>query len=632
MERLTWESFSFAPGVHTHHEWAPGGEIYARDMRNLRADENAYLLLRQRTGSYDPAVVGAAVTGLFASDRHLFWIENGELHALNLADGEQAEIEGITDLAGRLYIVDAFDAFYIGKSEGTNRGFWMDLSDNEFIAYNLGLAPPALARLGAQFRVYNGPRLTTGYVYIYRFTYVRVQGDYLDVMSRGTAEVSQNPLLFEGMESDLSAPQVFYVGNGAGVTFRQFRDKDKNVYTPTATGAGNNVIVFSGFEQSADPQATGVFLYQSEPVPFGGDPMNVDTLEYRLVDYVPRGDASQLLGVTAYSREAQWSEQPKARFDNHRLPAVAAQIHFFNDLVFAATGESLRYSDVRDGVPAQWAWPEANSIRGRGKIVFCVEYLGVLLFGGPQGIWRLTGVDEFSFDRDRLSAIGPVSREAWGEFENGIGFIASGGLFITNGTSVEKLSSPFLDGYFEASKAVDGSVTHLPNDDELWAVVFESGARIQFLRSSRGGFFPWSEAYANQFASLHDGDVVFADSSTSAVRTIEFDAQVDENLGWYWLSQVIDFKEQGHAEALKLFKWLEVSSSVDGEAQLQIIVDGVSADDFKDVTLRANAQRPSRVRINRRGERIQFRLFGQGDVAIRYLRLVSDVRTGRSRF
>lgn len=637
MERLYWESFTFAPGLNTHHAWTEGGEIFARDMQNLRADENAYLRLRQSTGvRADAGALTGAVTGIAETDTHYFFLqENGALYAVSLDDGTRTLVTGLGGLSGRLYLVDEFKDFLIGKSEGREKGFWIDLTEDALTKRSLGLDPPEIGGIVAAYHPFDGPRLTTGQVYVFRFTYARVQGTVNALLERGTAEVSQNPLLMEGMESDLSDPALFYVGADDGITFRTFRDKDGTVlFNPLGTGAGNSVIVFSNLTHSTEQQANAMLLYQSEPVDFGGDPINVDNLEYRLVDVLFRdaAPADQLLGVTGRSHAEAWSQQPKARFDNHRLPAEPAQITFYNDLVFAAVGDELRYSDVRDGAPVQWAYPEANSIRAAGEIVFCVEHRGVLLFGGPRGVWRLTGVDEFNFDRDQVSGLGPVSGTAWAKFESGIGFIAPGGIYLTDGVGVQKVSSPLLDGYFENNPAVDGAVTLLGDADELYAVRFKGGARFQFLKSQRGGYFRWLSANATQFASLNDGSVLFSDGSNAAVRELDFTGAVDADLDWFWLSHEIDFKEQGHAEAMKVFKWIEVSSSHSGDGFLQVIVDGVSEANLRAFSFRGNTQRPVRVLINRRGERIQFRVQGIGEVVLRYVRLVAEVRSARSRY
>lgn len=634
MQPLFWESFSFAPGLNTHHAWTEAGDILARDMQNLRADENAYLRLRQSTGERADARPTGRVVGIAATDTHYFYLQdNGVMYAVRLSDGERAVVAGVGGLEDRIYFIDEWYDFIVGKSEGQEKGFWIDLTEDVFTKRSLGLEPPSIAGINATYFNRAAPGLTTGFVYAYRFTYARVQGDEVDLLRRGAVEPSQSPLLMEGMESDLSEPALFYAGLDTGLTFREFRDKDDNVLAaPLDTGAGFNVIEFTNLTHSVEAQANAIFLYQSQGVEFGGTPLNVDNLEYRLVDVVLRESAEQALSTALRGATESWANQPLARFDNQRLPAEPAQITYFNDLVFAAVGDELRYSDVRDGAPVQWAFPDANSIVANGEIVFCVEHRGVLLFGGPQGIWRFTGTDEFNFVRDRVSGVGPVSGTAWVELEQGIAFIGRGGLYLTDGVSIQKQSTVMLDGFFENNPAVDGAVALLPDNDVLFSVRFTSGARFQFFQSARGGYFRWLGANAVQFATLDDGGVLFADSTSMAVRTLDFTGAVDADMAWFWFSQVIDFKEQGYGEALKVFKWLEVSSGHSGSGTLQVIVDGVSEAAVREFSFRGDAQRPVRIPILRRGERIQFRVSGVGDCNIRYLRLRADTRTARSRF
>ena len=654
MERLYWDSLSFAPGIHTHHAWTEAGEVFARDMRNVRADENAYLRLRQPTGTLSTASPTAAVVGVFATDTHLFWVQSdGTLHAMNLSDTEQAVVTGLEGLSGRLYLVDEFGEFVIGKSEGMEHGFWSDITDpyftpvtddgdfpvttsgdfvsteDEFVAFSLGLAPPEIPALSAGS--VPSQALPDG-LYVYAMTAVRgFFGDVDDVpFPRQIAQKAFAGVeLFNGMESNPSY-FVVKVGGAVGDVFADNNQIHRVLELPS-----DNQGVFLSDVTFPDAQQTGIYVYRTDVISTGtrGRREDVEALEFRVTDFLhkvnPRSGVLDGSGTLHFGVDI--TDRPSMRIDNHRLPEGPAQIVYYNDLVFAAVGTELRYSDVRDGAPVQWAWPEANSIRADGDVVFCVEHRGVLLYGGPRGIYRLTGTDEYNFNaNDQVSAVGPVSRGAWGKFEDGIGFIGKAGLYITDGVQVQKVSSPFLDGFFETDHAVEGAVVLLPSDDQLWSITFDSGARYQFLRSQRGGFFKWHGAAADQYAV--DADVMFVDGTTPEIRTVEFSETVDTALGWEWFSQVIDFKEQGFDETLKAFRWLEVSSSHSGPGLLQVIVDGVSEDDARTFMFRANTQRPVRVPIDRRGERIQFRVSGQGQVILRSLRLMAEVRSSRRRF
>ena len=163
------------------------------------------------------------------------------------------------------------------------------------------------------------------------------------------------------------------------------------------------------------------------------------------------------------------------------------------------------------------------------------------------------------------------------------------------------------------------------------------GTQRQFIKSIRGGWFGWEDVDAAQSAR-------FVRTGTEGVRTelvyyadgtlreiIWDDYMVDAELSWSWKSNVIDFKNAGAAEALKLFRWIEVSSEHDGDGLLRVWVDGGAVVEIEFEFL-GDTQRPVRVPINRRGEKIQFEVSGVGEVVVRYLRLVADTRSRRTRY
>lgn len=641
MRRLYWESFSFGAGIHTYHEWQRGGEIFAHDMRNLRADENAYLRLRQPTTTFVGGGVrgGESVSGVFG-EASRWWYLDGNVLRYQLTDesvsGLFHQVRNTRNLlAGRIWVVSEFRDFAIFKSEGEERGFWIDLRDDtDNIAYPLGIDAPVSTFTHAP-NVNADERLITGYTYVFRLSYVRDFSSRIDILEGNPSAV---PELFEGAESNLGPAVVYYVGNAVGsITTVRFVDKDNNELMLQQTGAGNNIVTFTDLEQSADTQVTGIKLYQSEALtPGPNDIVNVDNLQYRLVDYRARDDSNQALGVNARSVEDAWSQQQAFVGDNSVLPERAFQVVYYNDLVFAAVGDELRYSDVRDGGLVQWAWPEANSIRVEGEVLFCVEHRGVLMFGGSHGVWRLSGTDEYNFTRDQLSAIGPVSRGAWARFENTIGFVGTGGFYVTDGVEMTKVSSPHLDSFFEENEIIDGSVTFLPNADQLWSVQFSEG-NLQFLRSVRGGWFIWDGVDVKQSTRFVYTDSegarrerIYYVSSDRLYELLWNDFTPDASLSWQWTSNVIDFKQQGVGESLKLFRWLEVSSSHIGSGVLRVWIDDMDPFDVSFMFV-GETKRPIRVPINRRGERIQFKISGVGDCNIRYLRLVAETRTARSR-
>lgn len=633
MRKLVWESFSFVLGIHSYHEYQRGGNVFSFDQGNLRADQNGYL--RQRQGVSSLREIDA--TGIASTLTHYFHVDvNGNLWAVSLDDDSRRAVSGISGLSGKVWIVSEFRNFLIVSSEGDDKGFWIDMredSDTFMTGYNLGIDPPE-STFTRQYEsgLVDFLTLDVGQTYVFRMTYLRNFAKPSDILD---GIPSADPELFEGAESVFSPPHVVIIrGSGDPVDKpTNIVDDDGNSVDVIESGGGTSVR-FHRLEHSIDPQVTGITLYQAV-IPARtrtdiGDRINIDKLVYRLVDFVPR-TATVDVELRARSDE-RWAEAPQYVSGNDRLPAEPAQITYYNDLVVAAVSNELRYSDFRDGSPVQWAYPEANSILAHGEVFFCVEYRGVLLFGGPRGIWRLTGVDEINFDRDNISAVGPVTRGAFGVFEDGIGFIAGGGFYMTNGVDVEKISTPALDAFFEENSIAGGSVILLPNNDRLWVVEFADGTKRQFVLSARSGWFGWDGIEGNQFTAYKSGsgDHITYASEDGVFELLWNDFSVDRELPWFWESNVIDFKHSGDAEALKLFRWLEVSSEHSGEGLLEVWVDGdLTETEFE---FRGNAQRPVRVKINRRGEKIRFKISGTGEVIIRYLRLVADTRSRRTRF
>lgn len=630
MERLYWDSITFVAGINTHHAFTEAGDIFASSLLNVRADGNGYLRLRQPTGADSRMHATEAVTGLFSTRTHVFYLlEGGAIASVRLSDGRFQFVGPIEGVSGRLWLIDEWREFYIGKSEGSDSAFWIDTTDDILRARPLGLDPPALPSLS------NGSvaseALPVG-LYVYALTSVRAffsDLDNVDLPPQVVNKEFSGEGLFNGMESN---PRYFVVKVG-GVVGDVYADNEQ-ITDIVELPSSNRGLFLSGVAYT-DAQSTGVYVYRTDAIATGSRARreDVESLVFRVTDFLfrerPSDGGSDTQGTLHFGVDI--SSRPSMRKDNDRLPAVPAQITFFNDLVFAACGDELRYSDIRDGSPVQWAFPVSNSVRARGDIVFCVEFRGVLLFGGPQGIWRFTGTDEFNFTRDQISAVGPVSRSAFAVFEDGVWFIGQAGLYRTDGVSVMELSSPFLDGYFDAEVS-GGAVARLPTGDALFAVEYSEVVDRQFFRSKRGGWFIYSDIDAKQFSV--DTSVLFVDGGTRAVRTFEFDdlTTIESGVGWAWESQVIDFKEQGFDESIKTFKWLEVSASHSGDGYVLLTVDGVVDAIPIRFKFRGDSVRPVRIPIRRRGERLSFRVLGSGEVVLRSLRVVAEVRSARERF
>ena len=677
MRRLEWYLENFSAGVHSYQSRQPQGDVFAGDLQNVRAGPEGHL----RHWSPASDVVAAPALRIYRNvDPFLFAVDSNNIAAVT-SDGSLSGVEpeetdklapagvatGIAAseeqvyvlwengvltrggdiicdtvylLSGRLWVVEHFKDFVIVSSEGEERGYWIDVREHidpaEYTLHALGLDPPVVPTLGSQASEREG--LETG-LYVYAMTNVRAffaDPDNVPLPPQISGKLFAGSELFNGMESNPS----YFVVRVNGAEGRVFVDNE--LITDVVDIPNGSGVTLAGVEYPYVTQS-GIYVYRTDVIATGGRPRDyhVEALEFRVIDflYKERPDNGEAETAGLIHSAITLEDRPLLRIDNHVLPKQAFMIAYYNDLVFAAVKDELRYSDVRDGAPAQWAFPAANSISITGRVDFCVEYEGVLLFGGATGMWRLTGTDEFNFVSDQFSAQGPVSRTAWGRLTKGIGFITSGGLYRTDGVNVEKVSPSVLDRYFEGKDIVDGAVQLLSDDEELWGVEFVDGSRIQFLKSNKGGWFIHSGidlVQSTRFVSTamegHSEEIVYFVDRSAFVR--KFD-RVDEALegtgeqAWFWESQELSWDSQGEGESLKVFKWLEIASSLETRVTVKLWVDGSEV--FRDAGIRPGF-RPTRVPINMRGTRFQFRVSGEGAVHIRGMRVICEVSDTRRRF
>ena len=678
MRVLQWYLENFSAGVHSYQSRQPQGDVFAHELQNVRAgpeghlrhwspvsdvvnapifrvyrDVDPFLLSidSEDRASVDRSLIAPGVppqvvsdkplpegvaTGIAASQErvHVLW-ENGVL-----TRGASVVCDDDLIMRGRIWVVDAFRDFEILSSEGEDRGYWMDVRDSvdeaALTVYPLGLDPPSVPLLGGQRSDVHG--LETG-IYVFAMTSVRAffdDPDRVDLPPQIINKEFRGEELFNGMESN-PAYFVVKVGGADGDVF-----VGGELITDVVSIADGFGVVLAGVEYPSEAQ-TGVYIYRTDVITVGGRKReyHVEAMEFRAIDFLyklnPNTGQPDIAGLLHSA--ISLADRPLMRTDNDVLPEQAFMITYYNDLVVAAVGDELRYSDVRFGAPVQWAFPVANAIRITGRVDFCAEYEGVLLFGGATGMWRLTGTDEFNFARDQFSALGPVSRNAWGRLAKGIGFITSGGLYVTNGVDVEKVSPVVLDRFFEGRDAVDGAVQLLSDGEELWGVEFDDGARMQFLKSSKSGWFIHSGIDLVQSArfvsTAHEGhseEVVYFVDKTRFVRRFDRINEALEGTGereWFWESQELSWDAQGEGESLKTFKWLEIASNQETRVTVKFVVDGTER--FESVDLRPGF-RPTRVPIRSRGTRFQFRVSGEGPVEIRGLRVICEVRDSQRRF
>lgn len=678
MQNFSWELTHFAAGMHTEPARIEGGTQFARNVTNLRANQNGHLVPRFPFATIETRWDAAAITGIAAApDYLLYLLENGQLWIRFNDEGTDRLVIGTANMAGKLSLIAEYQDFAIIKAE-EGSAYWIDLRRNiiqrnrQVDAYPLGLDAPTWQANTQNIQGTPGSLFELGNAYIFRWTIARAFANSPDAFIENRL-LTNNAPPFSGMESNPGPAQVFAFLSPDDITanLRTFRDTDGRELHVNVVREPYATLNFTDIQHTDDRQATGVFLYQSQAVlalrqtlPDGTrvSDLWVDDLIYRRINYLPRGTTSVRLG--ARSSAEHWPDHVQLQFDNDKLPEEVKTLALYRDRLFAPTAEGLRYSAVRFGTPVHWAFPKTNLIRR--PVVAGIEHRGVLLFGAPAGLFRLTGASEYDFDLDRIGQVGPVSSHSMGALADTIGFTGRAGFYVTDGVTVQKVSEA-LKRDFEKMQAVAGFCEVLPNQTILFAADLEDNqgtARQALYHFDNGAWFEITGQSIQQFAlSEHERARLFC--ATDQVNLTELlwqydDATSDDDapITWSWESQYLDW----NSERFKHFRWLEIAGRatsvllasqqrfladtttrtirgwrfgnkvvsigtktwVEDTAPAQIQVSAFVDEKLamqKIIELTRDELRPLRIPINRRGIAIRIKLEGLGALTLRGLKL-----------
>ena len=317
----------------------------------------------------------------------------------------------------------------------------------------------------------------------------------------------------------------------------------------------------------------------------------------------------------------KWSKGVQATpFHNERLPSEVNQIHYYAGRIYAPRGDRLLFSDIREGSYQVWAFPPANEVRPpeSGRIDFAADFQEILLFGGRDGLWRLRGPDPVDFSPDRLSGLGPVDGHSYGIFRNALGFVGDGGLFITDGVEVHKVSDLVLDEFFEGEYIRRGSVLFVSDDTILFHVVLRGSSEPQDTRYTflwdDGHWVRWTGDAVEQFMRVvNDGEKYYAVETASELKSIDWNGEnTDASQAWLWESNWIDVG----SEKTKRFTWLRLSANAGTQMTLTTWINNDENPRTIDFTTR-DGYHEQRVRVERRARRMRFRLSGTGPLTLR---------------
>ena len=675
MPEIRREWTNFTPGELTYHESVEGAEITAQEMVNLRVGTHG--ALRQRhpiRAILEPNE--ANITGVFATIERLYFINsNGKLYFRNRERANQTDTEieirgrphivteqipdGYTEetkLSGRISVIHQYKDFDILTSEGEDQGYWIDTRDeDELVAYPLGFNPPTF---DVTFDVSGSGLIVddnqgfadVNLVHFYRFTYIRNVEIGADINTNQARRVNTP----DGLQiaTDMSE--------------EPFNNVESN---PSEAVSTQDVVVpytrrwafyISGLTfPNADGQEQGIAIYRSRPIRRSEIENDIITLEDENLDYrlvgvypppidLPRDpgsnppDRQETARFDDFMHEDDRAEQQLLRFDNDRLPSTVKQFTIYNDRIYAPNRTELRYSDIRFGNLTHWAFPEVNAIRQPVDCVFAQQYRDMLLFGGRNGLWRLTGIAEYSHDIDRISNLGPITPYSTTTNEDIFGYISPAGLHVTTGAETQNISEP-IQSYFENQQPVDGSILYLPNGHSVWSVVFSrlggSLKRQTFMRARQWQQWNNIELQQNtlfqEIRITHDVQTTaYIAENTQYLRKVlwenirgSFDGVGGEEttddlpaIEWSWKSQRLDFDNEGIATRRKRFTEL----IIEGKAASELTINFYIYDTENNVTentVTATLDKPhlykTRVPIQKIGQAIEFKVAGTGNVDMR---------------
>ena len=443
MKEILWQLDRFNTGIHTEpgKVTEPVGEYYANELLNLRVDDNGWLRTRQRI--FASGASGADITGVAATDERLYVLRTDGLFVRDRDDldteyevGLGAVGQSIVDLSGRISVVNRGN-YDVVCSEGLDQGYLIDTQTR--LAEGLGIRTPAPSEslTFTTSRTDDGD-LTPGF-YAYRFTWA-APGHTLGELESNPSE----PFTVEIEDFEVSL--------------------DHNTITVTLPGLN-----------PVDPPITHYRIYRTDMFEDrtlltvdGRD--DLKALTYRLVATWPL-DESEYEDIIG---QELWATGKELEFDNDVLPSDAKAITEYGGRIWAVAGDRLVYSDLKFGIPRYWAFPKLNEIRVDGSLLtFACEFRSNLLFGGRTGTWRLVGTSAADFDPDQISSVGAIDAYACVTSVEGVVFVSTAGLYITDGSTVQKISQP-LNDIWKGKKTLRGAASFLPDNEILFSVRLEN--------------------------------------------------------------------------------------------------------------------------------------------------------------
>lgn len=607
---------NFSAGIYTDPAEIRGGETRAADMVNLRVDQNGFLTQRYGLGNARgignlPSWVdiqGIAKVGdiIFYNDpERALWVQRG--------DENPTPFWHITDLRGRLSVIDHYANYTILTSEGEDAGYYVQL-EPAIVFFPLSFPAPNFPNLSisvVQYSTSTSPPIDKYHYY----TFVFKASD--NAVVRGAR--SKKSVNYEA--EPLSAPAA-----GDDPEVRRLGVVDAFV------GIDNSVTIMEIYRSKGFDEAVS-------------DPQALDNSVFRYIGEVDKAD--NLLTWDDTVDQATWDSNDLLVEDTG-FPSTATSITEFQGHIFATCGDELRYNEVEDGLtPRPGSWPHSNALTvgSGGGVTFAVSYFNSLLFGDREATYRLYGnVPPFAI-AEHTTGRGALNTYCTLQLTRGIGMITENGLYISDGTQMTKVSSP-LEEFFRNDYASDGCIIQFPSDDILWCVTFASESHRQFLMRRVGNanaFEGWEDVEVKQAVKrVLSGEVQIsaggrgwstsrggwsyrgAETENTAVicaldglpREIDWnDTYSIADTDWKWESHEIYDKTQTLAMNRKIYRNIYINGYAQKEIDILFTTDKGSIK--RTVDLNIDKGQPIRVPIRKYGQYLKFRILGNDVVQLR---------------
>lgn len=679
---LNYQIANFKAGMLTEPAEVEAGIFYTRDMKNLRASKNGNLELRYVLSPLkDPS---GTLTGLAAIQRGddvvVFYQKDGVLGVLLGASLAPATIYSDASVTGRISVALIDENRAVVFTEGSDQGVWVDLSGfpASAPAYPLGLAKLTVAQnAGADIGATGA--LDQNQRYYYLISAYRKASPF-----EGTESVLSNIIRVVTAASGADNRTVQLTGLPAVAAStgadskRVYRTEGRGIPSPigTATGGDNtrledttknfdNIFVKGTSEDRIILNVTdGSMAFISDWA--GTDLICEDGLSGGADNLFQAGDAYEVLptfenlqfrhlttlGASATSHVDQTGDSVLLVTDpintgnkNAAIQAPDANVvtKYRDRLWVAGYGEpSIRSSEIQGTELLWYAFKATNQINVDTEVVFCTEYRDVLLFGGPNGVWRLTGSSPYDYDVEQISDVGPLDGYAWKKGLSLLYFVGINGLYATDGVSVHALHEPIRE-FFKDIQIKKASVLFFPSEEVLFNcyVDLAAGGTASYQFLYRGGLWEkWEDVNVLQgdwvvTTSAVDGektlDIYIAEQGGDEIREILWDRtgfiqdttlEGTTDIDWLWESQDINFLAEGAAGRNKLFRRVEIGVGVAMSITVKVYVDDT---EVVNTTLAAIVNKTSKVRIGAHGEKARVQLSGTGHADIRLVRIVAVI-------